>query len=150
MSERKQELVARLSRADERLSAQARGAVAEDWPDIELTIAQLRALGLLNHAPQRMSDLAAALGSSVSSATSLVERLEGKGLVERVHDPVDRRVVQCHLTVGGRTALERFWRIRRSYLASIVEVLTVEELGTVVAALELLVAAFERRANGAQ
>src|SRR5918998_4998879 len=102
MDEVKQELGERLTRAADRLSVQTRAEWAEDWPEIELTMPQLRALGLLGRAPQRMGDLAAYLGISLSSATSLVERLEGKGLVERTHDPVDRRVVHCHLTADGR------------------------------------------------
>jgi DNA-binding MarR family transcriptional regulator len=105
----------------------------------------LRAIGYLGQGAQRMSDLAAYLGISVSSATSLIERLEGKGLVARVHDPGDRRVVMCHLTASGEAELARFWRVRRSHLEAVADILTVEELTRVVEVMELLVTAFERR-----
>jgi DNA-binding MarR family transcriptional regulator len=143
---RKRELIERLGRLGGRMSALMRGT-GEDWAESELTMPQLRALSLLNEAPQRMSDVAAHLGSSLSSATSLIERLEGKGLVERVHDPVDRRVVMCHLTASGRAEVERFWQIKRSRLEAVADVLTPEELATVVDALEVLSAALERHSR---
>ena len=141
----KQELVARLTRVADCLAAAARHAAMQDWSEIELTMPQLRALGFLGQAPRRMGDLAAYLGSSVSSATSLVERLEGKGLVERVHDPGDRRVVMVHLTADGRELIERFWRMQRLRLEWVADALTIEELARVVEAMELLAAASERQ-----
>lgn len=143
----KQQLVERLTRAADRMAAKTRHTALQDWSEIDLTMPQLRALGFLGQAPHRMSDIATHLGSSVSAATSLVERLEGKGLVERVHDPVDRRVVMCHLTVEGRALIERFWRMQRLRLESVADLLSAEELVRVVEAVELLVAAFERRAE---
>lgn len=144
MEQRKQELSERLERAVERMYQQSRTAAMRDWSEIELTMPQLRALGFLHDAPQRMSDIAAFLNSSVSSATSLVERLESKGLVRRVHDPVDRRVVMCHLTADGEAELDRVWRAHRLHREKMVDVLTPEELAKVVEAMELLGIAFER------
>ena len=92
-----EELIERLSRASERISMQMRSASIQDWPDIELTMPQLRTLVLLSHGPQRMGEIAAALGISLPATTNMIVRLEGKGLVERVHDRDDRRVVRCHL-----------------------------------------------------
>ena len=146
MDARKRELMEQLGRLGDRMSALMRGA-GQDWAEIELTMPQLRALGLLNEAPQRMSDVAAHLGSSLSSATSLIERLEGKGLVERVHDPGDRRVVMCHLTASGRAEVERFWQIKRSRLEALADILTPEELATIVEALEVFSAALERHSR---
>ena len=143
---RKREFIERLGRLGDRMSALMRGA-GQDWAEIELTMPQLRALSLLNEAPQRMSDVAAHLGSSLSSATSLIERLEGKGLVERVHDPGDRRVVMCHLTASGRAEVERFWQIKRSRLEALADILTPEELATIVEALEVLSSALERHSR---
>lgn len=140
----KQELVGRLMRVADRMATQTRKSALQDWSEIELTMPQLRALGLLALAPRRMGDLAAFLGTSVSATTSLVERLEGKGLVERVHDPVDRRVVMCHLTPPGRELMDRFWRMRRQQLEAVAAVLTPEELAQIVAAMELMASALER------
>jgi DNA-binding MarR family transcriptional regulator len=142
----KRELVERLVSVADRMAAQTRTSAMREWSDVELTMPQLRALGFLAHAPRRMGDLAAFLGSSVSSTTSLVERLEGKGLAERTHDPVDRRVVKCHLTSPGRALMDRFWRMQRLHLESVADALTAAELAQVVEALELLSSALERHA----
>lgn len=146
MDAERQGLVERLIAITERMATHSRKAAMEGWSDIELTMPQLRALGYLAHAPRRMGDLAAYLGSSVSSTTSLVERLEGKGLVERLHDPTDRRVVVCHLTGQGHELMDRFWRMQRLRLEAVADLLTTEELAQVIAAMELLESALARHA----
>ena len=92
---------------------------ANEWPDVELTMSQLRTLLFLTECPRRMSEIAVALGSSLSSTTSMVERLESKDLVARQQDPDDRRVVMCHLTPLGRRDVEHFWRLRQSRLRTL-------------------------------
>ena len=146
MDGERQGLVERLIAVTDRMAAHSRKAAMEGWSDIELTMPQLRALGFLAHAPRRMGDLAAYLGSSVSSTTSLVERLEGKGLAERLHDPTDRRVVMCALTVQGQELMDRFWRMQRLRLEAVADILTTDELAQVIAAMELMEAALTRDA----
>ncbi|MSQ06860.1 MAG: MarR family transcriptional regulator [Dehalococcoidia bacterium] len=109
-----------------------------EWPELELTMPQMRILCLLRQGPQRMGNIAGDLGSSLSSATSIVERLVEKGLVERVPVPEDRRVVLCRLTGKGTGEVERFWRIERQSIVEMVKPLTAAQLQTVVQALELL------------
>jgi DNA-binding MarR family transcriptional regulator len=150
MDSTKEALVERLGNAADRMAHKTRHATMhesmQDWADLDLTMPQLRTMGYLAREPRRMGELAAYLGSSVSSATSLVERLEGKALVQRVHDPIDRRVVMCHLAPAGREVIERFWRMQRLQLESVADFLSVEELVRVVEGVELMVTAFERRA----
>ncbi|MFN8541900.1 MAG: MarR family transcriptional regulator [Thermomicrobiales bacterium] len=146
MDGERQGLVERLIAVTDRMAAHSRKAAMEGWSDIELTMPQLRALGFLAHAPRRMGDLAAYLGSSVSSTTSLVERLEGKALAERMHDPTDRRVVMCALTVQGQELMDRFWRMQRLRLEAVADILTTDELAQVIAAMELMEAALARDA----
>lgn len=147
MESTKQVLTERLVAVADRMAAHSRKSAMQDWSEVELTMPQLRALGFLAHAPRRMGDLAAFLGSSVSSTTSLVERLEGKSLVERLHDPVDRRVVMCHLAQPGRELMDRFWRMQRLHLESVADILSLSELSQVVDAMELLATALERHAT---
>jgi len=144
MDAEKQILIGRLTEVMDGMTSHVRKPTMEEWSDFDLTMPQLRALGYLGQIPRRMSDLAAFLGSSVSSTTSLVERLEGKELVKRVHDPVDRRVVMCHLTAIGQAELDRFWRVRRTHLESMADILSIDELTKVVEVAELVAAAFER------
>ena len=147
MNTSRDELVQRLIDTMSRSSFELRGEEARDWPKVELTMPQLRTLVFLRRAPRRMSDIAAFLGSGLSSATSMIERLESKRLVQRIHDPSDRRVVQCHLSEEGQTELERFWRVQSSKLKEVAGILSDEELTKVVEAMEILVAAFERHGN---
>ncbi len=141
------ELVERLSRVTDRLSMQMRIASDQDWPDIELTMPQLRTLVLLYRGPQRMGDVAAALGISLPATTNMIVRLEAKGLVERVHDQDDRRVVICSLTPEGRNQSEALWNVHRQRIAAVADILTTEEMTMVVAAMELLSAALGRHQN---
>lgn len=145
-----EELIERLSRASERISMQMRSASIQDWPDIELTMPQLRTLVLLSHGPQRMGEIAAALGISLPATTNMIVRLEGKGLVERVHDRDDRRVVRCHLTPEGRAQSEALWNVKRQQIGAIADILTPTEMATVVAAMELLAAAVDRHHDSAE
>lgn len=116
-----------------------------EWPDVDLTMGQLRTLVFLAEGPRRMSEIAASLGTSLSSTTSMVERLVGRQLVGRKQDPEDRRVVMCHLTSLGRQDLERFWRLRQSRIRSLAELLTEDEFEQVVSALQVVADALARR-----
>ena len=85
-----------------------------------------------------MGNISNYLGSTLSSATSIVDRLVDKGLVERAPDPEDRRVVICRLTEMGREAVEQFWRIGRLRIVALAEKLDASELDKVVQAMEIL------------
>ena len=63
-------------------------------------LAQLEDLG-----PTRVSDLAAADRVSQPTATTLVQKLVGRGWVERCTDPMDARAVLVTITDAGREAL---------------------------------------------
>jgi DNA-binding MarR family transcriptional regulator len=69
----------------------------------DLSIIQARLLGVLRDRELRMAQLARVLGLTKSSTTGLVERAEGRGLVQRVAIPVgDERAVHVVLTDAGR------------------------------------------------
>lgn len=57
-----------------------------------------------------MRRLAAALDSDASNLSSLVDRLERRGAVERRPDPDDRRVKALVLTKQGERLRASFWR----------------------------------------
>lgn len=96
-----------------------------------------------------MSEIAAYLRSSLSSATSMIERLVNKQLVARTQDPADRRVVSCRLTPLGQEQMDRFWRMGRKKIEQVSGMLSHEELETVVHAMEVLLAAMGRQAPDA-
>ncbi|MFG2296963.1 MarR family winged helix-turn-helix transcriptional regulator [Streptomyces sp. NPDC048603] len=73
----------------------------------QLTGAQAKLLGLLSLEPLPMRKIAERLKCEPSNVTGIVDRLEGRGLVERRPDPADRRVKMAAPTEEGlRTAEE--------------------------------------------
>lgn len=125
-------------------SSMARRRYAAEWSELDLTMPQLRSLALLFTGPQRMSEIAETLGTSLPATTSLIDRLVDKGLVERAGDSADRRVVICRLTPDGQREVERLHGITHARLEELVEVLTDAELGVVVEAFEVMAGAVER------
>lgn len=118
---------------------------SKEWSEVELTMPQFRALDLLVGAPQRMSEIAHALGTSMQATTSLIDRLVDKGLVERAHDTTDRRVVICRLTPAGTSEMERFYRIGQAKLEVLIDLLDDDEIETVITAYRTLSSAALRR-----
>lgn len=133
----------------EQVAASLRSPTVEDWAELELTKPQLRVLLLLHHGPHRMGQLATALGTSLPSATSLVDRMVVRGLVERGTDPSDRRVVVCGLSPVGRTEIERLRRSGRDRLSALVEGLSPAEFALAVQGLQVLATAATRREDSA-
>jgi DNA-binding MarR family transcriptional regulator len=105
---------------------------------------QTKTLFFLSDGPRRMSDVARRLRVETPSATSMIDRLAAKGLVERGQDPADRRAVVCSLTQAGMDAIEEFWAQRTARTESLAEVLSTEELEVVVPALEIMADAARR------
>jgi DNA-binding MarR family transcriptional regulator len=78
--------------------------------------------------PLPMSRLADAMDVSQASATGIVDRMEQRGLVERLRDDADRRVVRVALAAGGRQTLGVMASERRDHLTQIIDQLTDHEL----------------------
>ncbi|MCY3543731.1 MAG: MarR family transcriptional regulator [Chloroflexi bacterium] len=109
------------------------------WENLGLTIPQLRTLMLLEEqGPMRMGAISSHLGRALSATTSVVDRLAEKGLVGRLADPDDRRVVLCDLTDSGRSTIYQFWRLSEDRTQMIIDSLSPEQVEAVVRALELV------------
>ena len=71
-----------------------------------VSMSHLHVLWLLqHHGAMSMSRLAELIDVSLSNATGLIDRMEEKGLVERVRVPDDRRVVLVRPAASGLAAL---------------------------------------------
>jgi DNA-binding MarR family transcriptional regulator len=82
-------------------------ALSEDlqtsaWEAAELTLTQVRALRKLGREPMALGQLGASMQLTPPSVTRLVDRLERRGLIERIRDEDDRRRVVARLTEDGR------------------------------------------------
>jgi len=132
----------------EQLIATISAVHAPVFPDSHLSMSQMKVLMLLAvGGERRMSDLAPQLGISLSTLSSLVERLVEADLAQRGEDPRDRRSVLVSLTAEGRALLDRFQELGGEQLRELLSHLSPGELETVNQAIDLLVAAARRLAT---
>ncbi|MGO8685997.1 MAG: MarR family transcriptional regulator [Candidatus Dormibacteria bacterium] len=110
--------------------AEARLRLQETMEDV--TASQLEVLMLLHQSRPGLSmhELAEAQAITPSSATQLVDRLVRLGLVERLREEEDRRLVRVQLSGSARQRFEEMLRLHLSSLAAITEPLSDEELRT--------------------
>ena len=138
-SQPSEELSERLVEAVRYLEGWANSGLLDLWYRQDLTVAQAKALALLERqGPSRMGVIAGHLETGLSAATTLIDRLVEKDLVQRVSDPTDRRVVICELTEMGRSAMEGFLSVARERVLLVAGMLDRGQLEAVVEGLELL------------
>jgi DNA-binding MarR family transcriptional regulator len=119
------------SRALVGVAARSLATVAED-----VTLAQYRALiELASRGPQRLADLATALGVEPSTATRMCDRLVRKGLVARRRTSEDRRAVRVSLTVAGAALVAEVSGRRRVEIVEIMGRLPTAQRASVLPAL---------------
>ncbi|MCD9021082.1 MarR family winged helix-turn-helix transcriptional regulator [Cohnella silvisoli] len=79
----------------------------------QLTAGQLEVLELmLEHEPMKPSELLPHLETTPAAITTLLDRMERGGLVERNRDEGDRRIVWVTMTDLGRSEVERGLAVR--------------------------------------
>ncbi len=81
-------------------------AALEPWDLSPHEFRALRVIGTESDGRPRLGAVAKALRIAPRSATEVVDRLEKRGLVDRVADDVDRRAVCVRLTETGRQLLD--------------------------------------------
>ncbi|MCC2308857.1 MarR family winged helix-turn-helix transcriptional regulator [Cellulomonas chengniuliangii] len=88
----------------------------------------LRCLDWLVDEPRTAGQLASATGLRPAATTALIDRLERKGLVERVRSATDRRHVLVQMTDAGRAATWEVYRPLVDEGAALLDRLTVDDL----------------------
>jgi DNA-binding MarR family transcriptional regulator len=91
---------------------------------------------LQHHGDLPMSRMADLLDVSFSNATGIVDRMEERGLVERVRVPDDRRVVLVRIAAGGTTALDEIEAVKQDRLQAILGHLDRAQLDRLASALD--------------
>src|SRR3954451_11976371 len=82
-------------------------------PSTGLSMTAVGTLSTLERSgPRRLTELATREAVSQPAMTQLISRLEDAGLVQRVTDAADRRVVHVHVTDAGRAALAHRREVR--------------------------------------
>jgi DNA-binding MarR family transcriptional regulator len=100
----------------------------------DVTASQMEVLMLLHQSPSGLSmhELAEAQAITPSSATQLVDRLVRMGLVERLREEDDRRLVRVELSASARQKFEEMLHLHLRSLAVVTEPLGDAELRTLI------------------
>lgn len=111
--------------------------------DAHLGVGHVQVLIALGKGPHSIGGLAESVGVSPPAASQLVDRLAEHGMVERRHDPEDRRVVLVDYVPGMQDIARRMMEGRRRRLEEAVSSLTDAEARAFLKGLKLLVESFD-------
>ncbi|MFI6647495.1 MarR family winged helix-turn-helix transcriptional regulator [Streptomyces sp. NPDC050529] len=100
-----------------RSAFQIMGVLTRIGAEHDLSLTQLRVLGILRDRSPRMSDLAAFLGLDKSTMSGLIARAERRGLLTRGTSPEDKRAVVVLITDEGRDLVQRLYEEGKALLA---------------------------------
>jgi DNA-binding MarR family transcriptional regulator len=101
----------------------------------DLSLTQLRMLGILRDREPAMAELATYLGLERSTVSGLIDRAVQRGLVQRTSDAADGRSVRVSLTAAARRLEPRVIGDFGSILAPMTDRLTSAEQGRLTALL---------------
>src|SRR5262245_6961812 len=94
----------------------------------KMTPSNMRALDLLaRQGGLRVGELAAQVGIDDATATRLVDRLEGFGVVERQREPDDRRATTVVLTAAGEELVTAIAAERQLFFCDVLDALNQRE-----------------------
>ncbi|MBN9181995.1 MAG: MarR family transcriptional regulator [Microbacterium sp.] len=96
------------------------GVLERRATEADLSISQMRLLGILRDREPTMNELGARMVLDKSSISGLVDRAERRGLVVRVPSSTDRRSVRVRMTDAGR---ELTHRVERGFDADVLALL---------------------------
>ena len=122
-----------------------RAAFAGRCHERSISMTHLHLMTLLEtHGPLPMSRVAELLGCGLPTATGIVSRMEERGLVERLHDSEDRRVVTLRLADDGAAEIHELQVGRRQRVATAIAQLSDAERDQLLSSIRALRAAFDR------
>jgi DNA-binding MarR family transcriptional regulator len=98
----------------------------------DLSMIQVRLLGVLRDREPTMNQIASLLGLDKSSVTGLVARAEHRGLVERSAGATDRRTVTVRLTAEGSALAQELERDVQARLGGIIDRMSARAQGDLV------------------
>jgi DNA-binding MarR family transcriptional regulator len=99
----------------------------------DLSLVQIRLLGILRDREPAMLAVATVLNLDKSSVTGLVDRAQRRGLVRRTTTPEDRRTVRVGLTAHGRQLAQKLTKQVERELSRLVEGLSETHRQTLLA-----------------
>jgi len=116
------------------------------FKNFDLTGPQSMLIGILgHHGKLKISDLSKKMGLSNSTVSGIIDRLETHGLIERIRDSIDRRVIMVDLKDDFRKiAKDKFCSFDNHFSESIKNA-SQEELDIILNGLTTLKTVLERK-----
>jgi DNA-binding MarR family transcriptional regulator len=105
---------------------------------LDLPLRQFKVCLALYRQSRTMSEIGRELNLSPSAVTQISDRLERRGLIERVFLDEDRRVRKLRLTTKGQKIVRAREQKQLRRIADVLESLDHEELSKAIAGLEIL------------
>lgn len=122
-----------------RFRRQVRRSAGRSFESVQLTESQAELLRLVGRRPGiSVSSAAAELGLVANTASTLVSKLAGEGLLVRSVDPVDRRVYRLQLTEPAQQVADTSRVARRTLLAEVLDTLDPGDVAALARGLEVL------------
>src|SRR3954452_12862641 len=116
----------------------ARNLLGVDDSMMDLPLRQLKVCLTLYQHSRSMSEIGRELKLSPSAITQVSDRLERRGLIERVFQDEDRRVRKLRLTRKGQQLIRRREKEQLARIDSALETLSEDEINHVLAGLHIL------------
>jgi DNA-binding MarR family transcriptional regulator len=118
---------------------QLRRSAGRSFESAQLTESQAELLRLVGRRPGISVSVAAAeLGLVANTASTLVSKLAGDGLVVRAVDPADRRVYRLRLSEPAQKMVDASRTARRTVLAEVLDTLDRSAIADLTRGLEVL------------
>ncbi|MEX2103728.1 MAG: MarR family transcriptional regulator [Bacilli bacterium] len=138
-TEHSPEKVEHIEKLLRRVSSVVKRKGREILANFPITPPQFIALLWLNEdGDMTIGELSGKMYLAFSTSTDLIDRMEKSGLVERVRDTNDRRVVRIHMLPFGKEVIQGVLKARREYLAGVMTSFSHEQAEDIGRALELL------------
>jgi DNA-binding MarR family transcriptional regulator len=115
-----------------------RNLLSVDDSMMDLPLRQLKVCTALYRQIHSMSEISRELGLSPSAVTQVANRLERRGLIERVAQDDDRRVRKLRLTRKGQRVMRSREEKQLCRIAAVLDQLSAKELQQIMTGLELL------------
>ncbi len=133
------ELIEAALEAQQRISQALHRLSAAEWVGSDLSMAQLKALLILDtHPALTIGQLACKMELAKPAASVLVDKLVQAGYVERAEDLIDRRRTNIQLSAEGQRTLNRLMRGKRDRLRAYLAQLSEADLRAIIQGFQAL------------
>jgi MarR family transcriptional regulator, organic hydroperoxide resistance regulator len=135
----RKEVIERVIQSRRRINNFIREGSVELWINMNLTIPQMKCLCYISrYGKINLSGLAAGIHVTPANVTGIIDRLVEQGLVDRIPDNADRRVLWLNVTEKGESMLTNLREGKSSKMRELLESLSDKELSVVSEAFAIL------------